>query len=234
MRFVERQRLARRWIAFVDLADWCAGSTTRTSIEDEQRALELAYQRLAMSMLGGEFEQNRRSKVLYLDPFVSEDGLPLRSRLTREQFQIAFDATMTPPSPSLPMLVFGRCWLPCELARRWLESHGYRWAPHFEPGSSPAPEDASDLPAVGPAPPASVRAKPRPPSREKKFWLAAREAAVEWLIDNGCPAPGDGNQAALERYVTRWLEGHGHEASESAVRRHVARCIKERRVELSA
>jgi hypothetical protein len=81
---------------------------------------------------------------------------------------------------------------------------------------------------------ASVRAKPRPPSREKKFWPAARKIGVEWLINNGCPVPSDGNQAELERYVTKWLEDHGHEASESAVRRHAARWIKERRAELSA
>jgi hypothetical protein len=86
----------------------------------------------------------------------------------------------------------------------------------------------------GLASPASVRAKPRPPSREKKFWPAAREIGVDWLIDNGCPVPGDGNQAALERHVTTWLEDHGHEASESTVRRHTARWIKERRAELSA
>jgi hypothetical protein len=77
------------------------------------------------------------------------------------------------------------------------------------------------------------RGQPPSPSREKKFWPAAREAAVEWLADNGCPAPGDGNQAELERYVTDWLEDHGHQASESTVRRHVARWIKEYRDKLN-
>lgn len=73
-----------------------------------------------------------------------------------------------------------------------------------------------------------------PPSREKAFWPAARVAACEWLTENGCPSPGDGNQAEVERWVTKWLEDRCHEASESAVRRHVARWIKERRAELSA
>jgi hypothetical protein len=84
-----------------------------------------------------------------------------------------------------------------------------------------------------------VRSKPRddkpvrrPPSREKKFWQAAREAAVEWLIENGCPAPNDGHQAELERHVTEWLEGHGYEAGESSVRRHAASWIKEYREKL--
>src|SRR5205807_8874583 len=72
-----------------------------------------------------------------------------------------------------------------------------------------------------------------PPSREKPFWPDVHVAAHEWLVENGCPAPGDGNQASLERFVAVWLENHGHEASESATRRHAARCIRERRAELN-
>jgi hypothetical protein len=70
------------------------------------------------------------------------------------------------------------------------------------------------------------------PSREKPFWPAAREVAREWLIQNGCPEPGDGEQTALEQHVAQWLENRGHAASESAVRRHVKRCIDERHAEL--
>ena len=61
---------------------------------------------------------------------------------------------------------------------------------------------------------ANARGKVRRPSREKRFWPAAREVAVEWLVENGYPEPGDGNQAALERVVTEWLEDRGHEASD--------------------
>jgi hypothetical protein len=82
--------------------------------------------------------------------------------------------------------------------------------------------------------PADNKPVSRPPSREKVFWPAARGAAVKWLIENGCPAPNDGNQAALERHVSEWLENHGHEASEAAVRRHAARWIKEYRDKLNA
>jgi hypothetical protein len=78
----------------------------------------------------------------------------------------------------------------------------------------------------------SLGTKP-PPSREKPFWPAAGGAAFDWLIDNGCPEPGDGNQAKLEERVTNWLEDHGHEASEAAVRRHVVRWIKDRRAKLN-
>ncbi len=225
--FAARQRLARRWISFVDLADWCAQSTTAASLDEEAKAREVAYRRLADSVRRGEFQRDTRSKVLYLDPHVTPDGASPKCRLTRGQFETAFEAAAMPPAASLPLPVLGCCWLPYALVRDWLASHGYRCARHFEAAPAkvaPRLTESSDV-RVG-------RIKRRPPSREKEFWPAVREAAMEWLTDNGCPAPNDGNQAALEKHVTEWLEDHRHEASESAVRRHVVRWIKEFRQEL--
>lgn len=224
-KFAARQRIARRWIALVDLVDWCAQSTTTASLDAETKAREVAYQRITDALRRGEFERDGQSKILYLDALVTSDSLSPSCRLTREQFEFVFGPTATRAPSSLPVTMLNCCWLPCELARHWLESHGYRWAPHFEPAPIPTDDRKS---------PKALRAKPRPPSREKEFWSAARQIAVEWLVDNGCPIPGDGNQAELERHVTGWLEGHGHEASEAAVRRHVARWINERRAELNA
>lgn len=68
---------------------------------------------------------------------------------------------------------------------------------------------------------------------QQSRWLRARDAAMEWLADNGCPDPGDGNQATLERYIASWLEERGYQASEPTVRRHVSRWIKESRAELA-
>jgi hypothetical protein len=463
-KFADRQRIGRRWIAVVDLVHWCAQSTTAAGIDEEQKARDLTFRRLADSILKGEFEREGPSKILYLDPLVTGDGASARCRLTREQFEIAFEVAAIPPAASLPLLVLGRCWLPRELARHWLQSHGYHWSAHFEPAAKKPtaraiqdfdvqlgwvplsvaleiigavegdlawellkqaiqlkslpthcradgvncslepywldflafddpegdclsfdrlkaaeakfhiPDLATDVvvsiaccaelwPDVAWQNPSAVKAaddnvrserefrspdwslgnvlswiafrdpalicrfesrhdlltyrrydqprsrnlkrpmldphadqklldvlkdagltaikegaeiassywfgkhtshlsddlrfrraeaiarwsmesgeaatmpqassrlddnKPvRPPSREKEFWPAAREAAVEWLKENGCPAPNDGNQAALEKHVSEWLEDHRHEASESAIRRHVVRWIKE-------
>jgi hypothetical protein len=133
-KFAEWQCIARRWIAFVEIVDWCVQTTTAASLDEEAKARQVAYQRLTDSVRKGEFERDGRSKILYLDTHVTGDGASPRCRLTRKQFEIALDAAAMPPAPSLPLLVLGRCWLPRELACRWLESHGYRWAPHFEPG----------------------------------------------------------------------------------------------------
>lgn len=64
--FRERQRTARRWIEFVEIAKWCAQLTTGRNVEGEQEAFALAYQRLANSVLEREFEVGGLSKLLYL------------------------------------------------------------------------------------------------------------------------------------------------------------------------
>jgi hypothetical protein len=76
--------------------------------------------------------------------------------------------------------------------------------------------------------------KARGGSKPRAFWAEARRAAMEWLEEEGCPAPGDGQQAILERHIAQWLEDRGHRASEPTVRRHVRNWISERRAELSA
>jgi hypothetical protein len=134
-KFTERQRIARRWIAFIDLVDWCGESTTAAGLKEEAGARKVAYQRLADSAQEGEFERDGRSKILYLDALVTGDGASPRCRLTREQFKIALDVAAMPPAPSLPLEVLNCCWLPRALVRHWLQSHGYRPAPHLEPAA---------------------------------------------------------------------------------------------------
>ena len=134
-KFAERQRATRRWLSIPEIVEWCSQSTTAASIEEEEKARELAYRRISDSILKGDFEIGGKSKILYLDSFVSGDGKSPRCRLTREQFKIAWDAVAIPPASSLPFPVLNRCWLPRQLARSWMEAHGYRWGPHFDPSS---------------------------------------------------------------------------------------------------
>src|SRR5258705_12545376 len=86
-KFADRQSIARRWIAFVNLVDWCAQSTTAASLDEEAKAREVAYKRLAASVQKGEFEREGRSKILFLDTLVTSDGASPHCRLTSEQFE---------------------------------------------------------------------------------------------------------------------------------------------------
>jgi hypothetical protein len=170
--FAERQRIAKRWIAFVNLADWCARSTTAAGIDEEERARDLAFRRLADSILKGEFERESRSQILYLDPRVMGDGASPRCRLTREKAEIAF---ALPPAASLSLTVLGCCWLPRELARHWLESHGYRWCPNFEPAPSPADAHTGESDSTRKPTGNSRRARPGPIPTADRIETAARE-----------------------------------------------------------
>jgi hypothetical protein len=71
-----------------------------------------------------------------------------------------------------------------------------------------------------------------PPSRLKPFWENAEHEIMRWLDENGCPEPGDGNQAKLERHIAGWLAERGHEAGEATIRSHVSKCIGSRRAAL--
>jgi hypothetical protein len=52
---------------------------------------------------------------------------------------------------------------------------------------------------------------------------------MDWFDENGFPAPGDGGQAGLERYVADVLAARGHHPAESTIRRHVRKWIDEYR-----
>jgi hypothetical protein len=67
------------------------------------------------------------------------------------------------------------------------------------------------------------------PSRLKPFWTAVEIKIMDWLGENGCPRPRDGNQAILETWVAELLANIGYEASESSIRRHVKLCIADYR-----
>jgi hypothetical protein len=71
--------------------------------------------------------------------------------------------------------------------------------------------------------------KPRRGRMEAPFWPEARKVAIEWLVDEGCPAPRDGNQSRLEQHITDWLTERGHNAAEPTIRRHVTKWIAEQR-----
>ena len=67
------------------------------------------------------------------------------------------------------------------------------------------------------------------PRLEAPHWAIGRKSAIEWLEENGFPEPGDGGQAALERYVADVLAARGYHPAESTIRGYVRRWIDEYR-----
>jgi hypothetical protein len=130
-KFTDRQRISRRWISLVDLADWCAQSSTCDNSCAEQKARDEFHNRFIKSLLSGAFELRGKSQILYLDSHVSGDGWSPRCRLTTQQFKIAIGAAAGRPEPGVPLSLMECCWLPNAIARCWVDAHGYREAPHF-------------------------------------------------------------------------------------------------------
>ena len=71
------------------------------------------------------------------------------------------------------------------------------------------------------ASPKEERGSTRRPSRLKPYWSAAHEKIDGWLMENGCPAAGDGEQSKLETRVSNWLARRGHYPAKSTIRQHV-------------
>ncbi|MFY9734599.1 MAG: hypothetical protein WAL02_05625 [Rhodoplanes sp.] len=109
-RFVTAQRRHREWINFAEIADWCAREDR--SIEPNERKRAAAFDRLANDLLAGEFEEDGRSRVLYLHPRST------RARMTREWLRDAighnYDGDVG-RSGFLP-----HCWIARHLFERWL------------------------------------------------------------------------------------------------------------------
>src|SRR5215471_8692120 len=68
-RFKERQRRTREWINVAELAEWC--SKEHQSIVPSEQKRAAAFDTLTSDLLAGEFEENGRSRVLYLHPAVA-------------------------------------------------------------------------------------------------------------------------------------------------------------------
>jgi hypothetical protein len=227
--FAERQRLTRRWISFVGLADWCASITPAVSVNDEGNARTLVYGRLLRSLLNGEFDRRGKSMVLWLDPAViterHHEGLrfsPPRLRLTREQL----DFVISPADSSPPLFTLRCCWLPRDMARQWLKARGYPWPAFWEearvlaepgptgathsnsPPSLRAPSEVEGeiLPAETTTPPVEIAPSQVSVARENQ------ESAKQ-------PLRRGAYKGELERFMARWNDDALSRISPDAIAR---------------
>ena len=74
-RFTQKQQQTREWINFAEIADWCSKEDHSIIPSEDKRAV--AFGTLARDLLSGLFEENGRSRVLYLSPATT------KARMTR-------------------------------------------------------------------------------------------------------------------------------------------------------
>ena len=125
-RFTENQRRKREWINFAEIADWC--SEVDGSVVPNESARVSAYVKLQRDLLEGDFEENGRSRVLYLHPWT------VKAKMTRQSMELMIE---TYPPATIRSQYFDHCWLPRNVFQRWLAKHHLpASAPQFQPQKS--------------------------------------------------------------------------------------------------
>jgi hypothetical protein len=132
-RFEKTQRQKREWINFAEIAEWCS-ELSGTGVPNEA-AHENAYRMLERDLLAGAFEEDGRSRVLFLFPGVA------RARMTHQWLRAAIEHNY---DNKYGRSYLQRCWLPRDLFERWYAKHNLPESPQrFQPESV----DKGELPA---------------------------------------------------------------------------------------
>ena len=126
-RFEKKQLHAREWINFGDIADWCSKESGSIIPNEQKRAA--AFDTLARDLLAGDFEEGKKSWVLYLHPTSQ------KCRMTRRWMNDAIDYNWDGHrgrSQYLPC-----CWIPRRMFDAWLKKHRLEQSPaRFQPSVS--------------------------------------------------------------------------------------------------
>jgi hypothetical protein len=126
-RFTARQQGVREWISFAEIAEWCSREDGSIVPNESKRAA--AFDLLQTEFLAGEFEENGRSRVLYLHPAIA------KARISRQTLKDAIDHNHDDHRGRSQYLPY--CWIPRPMFDRWLTKHRLPEAPaRFRPRKS--------------------------------------------------------------------------------------------------
>jgi hypothetical protein len=197
-RFEKRQQEAREWINFADIADWC--SKEDQSILPNERKREATFDTLASDLLAGEFEENGRSRVLFLHPTTA------KARMTPEWFKNIRDHNY---DGDHGRLYLAHCWIPRRLFERWLARHRL---PESPPRFNPV--NKSTQPARSPQRP---REKRRPS-------LQRAQVAIKAAYPNGVPDQAtEPNKILCQRVSEKLTELNRPKVSDDTILRAAGR-----------
>jgi hypothetical protein len=177
LHFTDRQNKAREWISFSELAE----RYSRNIGNDE------GYEQLKRAVIGGEFERNGRSRILYLHPAVT------RAKMTREWMRNVVE-TFSADSPETVRHYLACCWISRDLADAWCRSHNIgpsstRHVSKKHGGRTPIDDSA-----------ALAKMRELTESGESERGAAAIAAAA-------CGSPGASLEAKIDRLRTKFARG---------------------------
>ena len=147
IRFTRRQRRERKWINIHEIAEWYAERSGRFDVAEQDRA----YDMLRRDLFFGDFDEDGRPRVRYLNPNLPEETWMTRAFLHR----IMRECT----DEEIVHLHLSWCWIRRDLFDRWLAKHELPPSPaRFLPAE---PESSATSPAT-PRKQANRRRGPKP------------------------------------------------------------------------
>jgi hypothetical protein len=215
-RFTEEQRQTLEWINFADIADWCSKEDHSIIPSEDKRAA--AFDTLASDLLSGVFEENGRSRVLYLNPATT------KARMTRAWLRDVIHHNYDNKRGTSQFLP--HCWIPRGFFERWLARHRLQQSPsRFEPIVERASTRLKKAKARSLA---GVQSEVPTRSTRFKFRGGAKSIGIREAIGQIWPNGPPQALAAKERNRTiiRWLEENQYSIS-SDPKRAIQRVLKE-------
>jgi hypothetical protein len=204
-RFTVRQRRERQWINFAEIAEWCSKEDGSIVPNEQKRAA--AFDTLQADLLAGEFDENGRSRVLYLHPSTT------KSRMTCVWLTDAIDNNYDGHRGRAQYLPY--CWIARHSFELWLVKHRLpKGPPRFEPRDTgrdlvipdydertgqvirPVREDTRGAPE-----------EPSPEGPHKGSPILERtRTAISQIYPGGLPSQEMVPNAILFRRVGEWLK----------------------------
>jgi hypothetical protein len=176
-RFTQKQQRTREWINFAEIADWCSKEDHSIVPSEDKRAA--AFDTLARDLLSGVFEENGRSRVLYLSPATT------KARMTRAWLDDVIHHSYDNNGGRSEYLP--HCWIPRRLFEGWLARNRLQESPsRFEPlvASTPLKNQKRGCPQA-------YNLKSQHARPNSNFGGGAKSIAIEQAIDqlwsNGIP-----------------------------------------------
>jgi hypothetical protein len=185
-RFTERQRCHGEWDNLAEIAEFC--SREDGSIEPNERKRATAFDTLQRDLLAGEFEENGRTRVLFLHPSVA------KARMTPTWLK---DAAEYNYDGNHGRSYLAYCWVPRYQAKRWFQRLRLPLPPWFAP---PVPRSVPVASATTPRPVSSTVGPTQPLTKKAAERFTNKYIAEEQASNRHPTMRGLAAAASKARY----------------------------------
>jgi hypothetical protein len=202
-RFIEAQRVRRNWINFAEIAD--DRSKEDQSIVPNEAKRTAAYQTLLRDFLAGDFEENGRSRVLFLCSWSA------KTRVTRGWLQVLI-AIFGDFGDDHIRAILDCCWIQRRLFERWLTKHRLgklpaRFLPQqdrAQPSNKGGRPEGADWGSLQDRLAEQIKIAGWPNRQNTPGWRRTKDV-VEWLIEEFGNELEDVEQRTIEDNVRKML-----------------------------